>query len=165
MVLGNLNIHLDGPSTVIISHFLDFLSSSDLVFKHPAWTTSIFFSGFLPPVPWLQQPFDRTWTCSPSILLPFHYLLSAPFSVPSSILTILIPRLVTVMTSLHLSSTSLPILSFLKKLIYFIDLFLAVLGLCCCARTFSSCSEWRLLSVEVRGLLIAVASLVAEHGL
>ena len=30
---------------------------------------------------------------------------------------------------------------------------------------FSSCGEWGLLFVVVRGLLIAVASLVAEHGL
>ena len=47
----------------------------------------------------------------------------------------------------------------------FIYLFLAALGLCCCARAFSSCSERGLLSGAVRGLLIAVASLVAEHGL
>ena len=43
-------------------------------------------------------------------------------------------------------------------------LFLAALGLRCCARAFSSCSEWGLLFVAVHGLLIAVASLVAEHG-
>ena len=46
----------------------------------------------------------------------------------------------------------------------FIYLFLAELGLCCCARAFSSCGERGLLFVAVRGLLIAVASLVAEHG-
>ena len=43
--------------------------------------------------------------------------------------------------------------------------FLAVLGLCCCAWAFSSCGEWGLLFIVVRRLLIAVASLVAEHGL
>ena len=48
------------------------------------------------------------------------------------------------------------------KIIY---LFLAALGLCCCVRAFSSCSERGLLFVAVHGLLIAVASLVAEHGL
>ena len=32
-------------------------------------------------------------------------------------------------------------------------------------QAFSSCVEWGLLFVAVRGLLIAVASLVAEHGL
>ena len=47
----------------------------------------------------------------------------------------------------------------------FIYLFLAVLGLHCCARAFSSCSERGVLFVVVSGLLIAVASLVAEHGL
>ena len=41
-------------------------------------------------------------------------------------------------------------------------LFLAALGLRCCVQAFSS---WGLLFVVVRGLLIAVASLVAEHGL
>ena len=45
----------------------------------------------------------------------------------------------------------------------FIYLFMAVLGLCCCA-AFSSCSERGLLFVVVHGLLIALASLVAEHG-
>ena len=51
---------------------------------------------------------------------------------------------------------------FFNKFIY---LFLAVLGLRCYARAFSSCGEQRLLFVAVCGLLIAVASLVAEHGL
>ena len=47
----------------------------------------------------------------------------------------------------------------------FIYLFLAALGLRCCARAFSSCGEWGLLFVVVRGLLIVVASLVVEHRL
>ena len=46
-----------------------------------------------------------------------------------------------------------------------INLFLAALGLCCCARSFSSCGERGLLFVVVRGLLIVVASLVVELGL
>ena len=50
---------------------------------------------------------------------------------------------------------------FLNKFI----LFLAALGLRCFRRAFSSCGEWGLLFVAVRGLLIAVASLAAEHGL
>ena len=49
-------------------------------------------------------------------------------------------------------------------LFYLFILLLAALGLRCCARAFSSCSELGLLFVEVHGLLIAVASLVAEHG-
>ena len=52
-------------------------------------------------------------------------------------------------------------ISFFKK----INLFMAALGLRCCARAFSSCGEWGPLSIAVHGLLIAVASLVAEHGL
>ena len=56
---------------------------------------------------------------------------------------------------------------FLKKILNFIYLFyfwlrwvfVAACGL------FSSCGERGLLFVVVRGLLIAVASLVAEHGL
>ena len=42
---------------------------------------------------------------------------------------------------------------------------MAALGLRCCAQAFSSFSDRGLLLVAVRGLLIAVASLVAEHGL
>ena len=46
----------------------------------------------------------------------------------------------------------------------FIYLFLAVLGLRCCAQSFSSCGERGLHFIAVCRLLIAVASLVAEHG-
>ena len=44
-------------------------------------------------------------------------------------------------------------------------LFLAALGLHCCAWAFSSCGEWGLLFVAVHELLVVVASLVAEHRL
>ena len=40
--------------------------------------------------------------------------------------------------------------------------FLAALGLLCCTRDFSSCSERGLLFIAVFGLLIAVASLVEQ---
>ena len=50
-------------------------------------------------------------------------------------------------------------------LCFLIYLFLAALGLHCCMWAFSSCSERALLFVAVHGLLIAVASPVAEHGL
>ena len=56
-------------------------------------------------------------------------------------------------------------LFYFNKFIYFIYLFLAALGLHCCARAFSSCGERGLLLAAVRGLLTAVASLVAEHRL
>ena len=55
------------------------------------------------------------------------------------------------------------VLFFFKNFIYL--LFLAALGLRCCAWAFSSCGERGLLFVAVLGLLIAVASLVAEHRL
>ena len=43
--------------------------------------------------------------------------------------------------------------------------FLSALGLGCCVWAFLSWGEQGLLFVAVRGLLIVVASLVAEHGL
>ena len=49
--------------------------------------------------------------------------------------------------------------------ISYLFIYLAVLGLRCCVWAFSSCGEQGLLFVAVRGLLIVVASLVAEHGL
>ena len=54
---------------------------------------------------------------------------------------------------------------FLIKKNYLFYLFLAAFSLYCCAWAFSSCRELELLFVAVRGLLTAVASLVAEHGL
>ena len=54
-----------------------------------------------------------------------------------------------------------PSILFLKCLF----IYLAALGLCCCTWAFSSCGEQGLLFGAVHGLLIAVASLVAEHGL
>ena len=56
------------------------------------------------------------------------------------------------------------LLVFFKIFIYFIYLFLAALGLCCCTWAFSSCGE-RGLFIVLRGLLVAVASLVAKHRL
>ena len=47
--------------------------------------------------------------------------------------------------------------------IYFLKFF-AALGLHCCVRAFSSCGEQGLLLVVAHWLLIAVASLVVEHG-
>ena len=63
------------------------------------------------------------------------------------------------------------VLAIISHLIFFINLFiymyliLAALGLRCCTWAFSSCGERGLLFVVVHGLLIAVASLVAEHRL
>ena len=58
-----------------------------------------------------------------------------------------------------------PSKSFFSLISVFIYLLLAALGLRCSARASSSCGERRLLFIAVCGLLIAVASLVMEHGL
>ena len=42
---------------------------------------------------------------------------------------------------------------------------MAASGLRCCVRAFSSCGERGLLFIAVRGLLMAVDSLDAQHGL
>ena len=47
----------------------------------------------------------------------------------------------------------------------FIYLFLAALDLRCFAWAFSSCSKWVLLFIAMLGLLIVIASFVAEHRL
>ena len=66
----------------------------------------------------------------------------------------------------NIYSSPLPIFELSWFWVYlFIYLFLAALGLRCHAQAFSSCSEQGLPFVAVRVLLIAVASLVAEHGL
>ena len=54
---------------------------------------------------------------------------------------------------------------FLINLFIYLFLFLAALGLRCCAQAFSSCGERKLLFVAVRGLLIVMTSLAVEHGL
>ena len=46
---------------------------------------------------------------------------------------------------------------------FIIIIILAALGLHCCTQAFSSCSVQGLLFVAMRGLLIVVASLVAER--
>ena len=68
-----------------------------------------------------------------------------------------------------LYSTLLSFLLSLALIIFytltFFRLFLAVLGLCCCVWAFSSGSGWRLFFVAACGLLIMVASFIAEHSL
>ena len=49
--------------------------------------------------------------------------------------------------------------------LFVFNLFMAVLGLCFCARAFSSCGKWGPLFIAVRGPLTVAASLVAEHKL
>ena len=80
---------------------------------------------------------------------------SSPLTLSQGSTSHLIPKAIS-RSSLSLS---------LFKINYLLLFILAVLGLCCCAWAFSSCGEWGLLFVAVRGLLIVMASLVAEHGL
>ena len=54
---------------------------------------------------------------------------------------------------------------FFFNIYLFIYLFIAVLGLSCCARAFSSCGKRGPLFIAVRGPLIIAASPVAEHRL
>ena len=42
---------------------------------------------------------------------------------------------------------------------------MAALGLCCCVQAFSRYGYWELLFIAMCGLLVAMASLVANHGL
>ena len=51
------------------------------------------------------------------------------------------------------------------KVLDFIYLFTAALGLRCCVRALSSCRKQGLLFIAVCRLLIAVTSLIADHGL
>ena len=56
--------------------------------------------------------------------------------------------------------------SFFKyKFIYFYLFIFGCVGSSLCVRAFSSCGKQGLLFIAVHGLLIAVASLVAEHRL
>ena len=54
---------------------------------------------------------------------------------------------------------------YLLFLIFYLFIFLAVLGFRFCARAFSSCGKQGPLFIAVRGPLTIVASLVAEHRL
>ena len=58
-----------------------------------------------------------------------------------------------------------PLLSCKNSLFFFKITFLVVLDLPCCVQAFSRCGEQGLVFIAVYGLLVAVASLVAEHRL
>ena len=65
----------------------------------------------------------------------------------------------------HLLAWDFPCSFFFFLINLFIYLLLAALSLRCFAQAFSSCGEWRILFVVVRGPLISLASLVVEHRL
>ena len=93
-----------------------------------------------------------------------HSLLACRLSAERSAVNLMgIPLCVTCCFSLDaFNICSLYLIFFLFLLIY---LFMAVLGLCFCARAFSSCGKWRPLFITVHGPLIIAASPVAEHRL
>ena len=64
----------------------------------------------------------------------------------------------------YLITCAVPLIYLFIYLFLFLFIFGCV-GLRCCTQAFSSCSEQGLLFIVVRGLLIVVACLVAEHGL
>ena len=57
------------------------------------------------------------------------------------------------------------LLLLLLLLFYLFIFFMATLDLRCCAWAFFSCMEQGLVFIAVHGFLIAVASLVVDHGL
>ena len=57
------------------------------------------------------------------------------------------------------------VFSFLKKVCTYLFCFLTALGLYCCEQAFSNSGEWGYSLVAVGRLLLAVASLIAQHGL
>ena len=66
---------------------------------------------------------------------------------------------------LHILTNTCYFLGVFSFFFFLIFLFLAAMGLCCCMWAFSSSAEQGLLFIVVHRLLIAVASLVAEHRL
>ena len=90
-------------------------------------------SFFFPPVFWLCPT-----ACG--ILVPWPGIERAP------------PALGT-WSLIHCATREFPSFFFKFNLILFYYLFLATLGLCCCAQAFSSCSEQGLLFIAVRRLL------------
>ena len=65
----------------------------------------------------------------------------------------------------HRENSGFYLFIYLFNLFFIFYLILAALGLRCCVQAFSSCGELGLFFVVVCELLIAVASVVAEHGL
>ena len=104
-----------------------------------------------------------------AVLVPPRGLGGEPVPGPSphfwrSPVTLSIPWLVVAsLQSLPLLPRDSPYLWL--SLLFFLSLFLAMLGLCCYVWAFSSCGEWGLFFTAVHRLLIVVASLVVEHRL
>ena len=148
---------MDSTISSILREFLRFLTGSPtcpgvprtvLVFKTLSPTSR------KPPQSWANQD---VW--SPYYLMSLH-VESRGYNIPNSThfakglneLKPLLPPQVFVFVFINLS-------------IYLLTYLLTYLFIFGCNGSFSSCGQWGLLFVAVRGLLIAVASLVAEHRL
>ena len=109
-----------------------------------------------PVCPWFKTLylFLLSVSSQPSVISPYFF--------PMNLENLL--KLLSSITFFYLASPS-GMTFFFFFINLFIYLFLAALGLCCCAWAFSSCGEQGLLFVAVHRLLIVVASLVVEHGL
>ena len=95
----------------------------------------------------------------------FHWLTFLPFFPPS--LPPFPPSFLP-SVSFFLIHSLIPCILWPKiflKIIIYLFIYACVEGLRCCAQASSRCGEQGLLFVVVCGLLIAVASLVTEHGL
>ena len=66
---------------------------------------------------------------------------------------------------LHAVASEPPVIHFIYSFIYLSTYLFRLRWVFVAARAFSSCGELGLFLIAVRGLLIAVASLVAEHRL
>ena len=98
---------------------------------------------------------SRVATCAPAVCKSFYNLHLHQHLVFISFAN---------MCQLNIYEISYCLFCFLVVVVVVV-FFLAALGPYCCTWAFSSCSERGLLFIAVHVLLIAVASLVAEHGL
>ena len=140
---------------------------NSVVFLYPNFNSTCYKrSGTKPNQPNEQNP--RLWEHSRSLKCKVFFS-----SFHSFVISVKLLRIDCVMRNIGrpfcsvglCGSKNLTNLDFIFLFILkFIYLILAALGLCCCARAFSSCGERGLLFVAARGLLIAVASLARALG-
>ena len=133
------------------------MPSNHLILCHPFMLNESDKSGHHYLVPDLREKASRFSALSIMLAVSLShmaFIILRHFSSISSLLTVGIINVYQIFS--HAYSV------FFKK-IYL--LFLAVLGLHCCTQSFSSCGEQELLFIVMCGLLVAVASLTAEHGL
>ena len=97
---------------------------------------------------WFAFPNDKCWAYFHLLIFPFHIFSELSVQIFCQFLSCIVCFLRIIILKIYL----------------FIYLFLPTLGLCCCARAFSSCGERGLLFIEVRGLLIGWLLLLWSAG-